>query len=195
MRALQHDLKVVVPAGGSIVCMGSGCDVTFEDVVFAACSLVVEEGAKATLIQAQFQDMDESMSYLSICADGPGTSIHMRGVCIAGGGQGTLVQRQASVHATEVTITGVQGTGVEVNGEGSSLVLSSCRLSDFAGYNEELHLQRMQSVHAYNGGHAQLSAVAVSGACYGVKADTGACVRFDGGGISGAAVAGVHCSR
>ena len=89
------------------MCLGSGSAVTFEDVVFEKCSLVVVDGAHSTLTRSQFREMAASTAGLSVCADGHGTKVAVNGGTISGGTQGMLVQAGASLQASEFNIIGI----------------------------------------------------------------------------------------
>lgn len=178
------------------MCLGSGCIVAFEDTIFDKCSLVVLEGAQARLTRPQFQDMGASTAGLSICADGSGTEVIVQGGSITGGTQGVLLQAGGSLQASDFTIAGVEGVGIEAKDKGSNLDLTNCKLSAFAPENKELHILQC-AMHVYGSAIAHLSTVHISGMRFGLDVCTLAsaqladcsvtgtesmCVRFQKGG-------------
>lgn len=81
--------------------MGSGCKVSFIDVVFKGCSLIVLAGAQVTLNMPHFQDMALSRARLSVYTHGATTKGTVQGGTI------NLVafrgQQCRLVHALEVS--------------------------------------------------------------------------------------------
>ena len=75
-----------------MVCHGSGCGVTFRNVIFTACTLVVAEGACAAL-HGSTSSFDPALPHgLALFANGAGTVVRMHGGSITGGTQGVTVQ-------------------------------------------------------------------------------------------------------
>lgn len=70
----------------------------------------------------------EILSYHNI-VHGAGTEVH--GGSITGGTKGVSVQAGASLDATDLTVTDVRVSGVEVKNEGSYLKLAMCKLHNF----------------------------------------------------------------
>ena len=75
-----------------MVCHGSGCGVTFRNVTFTECTLVVAEGARAALHGTSSSFDPEGPCGLALFADGEGTVVRMHGGSITGGTQGVTVQ-------------------------------------------------------------------------------------------------------
>lgn len=97
-----------------MVCMGMGCNVTFEDSVFEGCTLVVLNGAHAAVERPLFIDMHESTSRLSICASGSASQVVVQGGTITGGLQGVAVMGGARLHATDMIIRNVEVAGMQL---------------------------------------------------------------------------------
>lgn len=74
------------------MCHGSGCGVTFRNVTFTECTLVVAEGACAVLHGTSSSFDPEGPCGLALFADGEGTVVRMHGGSITGGTQGVTVQ-------------------------------------------------------------------------------------------------------
>lgn len=75
-----------------MVCHGRGCEVTFRNVTFEACTLVVTERACASL-QGTTSSFDPKLPHgVAVFATGPGTKLSMHRGCITGGTQGVTVQ-------------------------------------------------------------------------------------------------------
>lgn len=103
--------------------MGTGSNVTFNDAVFRGCTLIVRDGARASLERPQFQNMQGAE--LSVLAYGAGTRVLVRGGLISGGMQAVAVHAGAHFHASVLTISQMT-LGAEVRDEGSYLNLTAC---------------------------------------------------------------------
>ena len=90
-----------VHAGGTVVCRGKGCSVTFQNVLFRDSCLVVIEGAEVALAESSFtitQPSHEAQG-LSLFCHGEGTTVKVNNVTIDGGVQSAAVHHGASLEA------------------------------------------------------------------------------------------------
>jgi hypothetical protein len=164
-----------------VVCMGSSCRASFTDCEFNKCALLVLEGARVTLEHPRFNDMGKSAALLSVYAHGSGSQVCMNGGSITGGIQGVALQAGAHMRTSDITISGVEVTGIEVNDEGSSLTVTRGKLSEFSTRYDARHvfdakvrnrshvrMPERRGVHVHSGGAIELSSVFVSGMWKGV---------------------------
>lgn len=161
-------------AGGTVVCTGKACDTTFEDVSFDKCSLLVLSKAQATLHRPQFFNCTSgSRTGLSLMVHGSGSRAYVKGGTVRGGIQGVSVQCGGSVEAKDFSLRELEVVGVEAQGEGSELSLTSCEVKDFADVYDGV--QCCTGVYVHSKGNAHLRALSVFGmAGFGVCVATGA---------------------
>lgn len=143
-----------IHAEGSVVCMGRGCSVAFEDAVFDRCSLVVREGAQVTVNGSKFQGKESPWSGISVFVDGEHTAVEMNEVAIHGGKQGVAVRSQASFKGVSLTLNQVKDMGLECTGLGSTMDLRDVSITGF----DRVGTMSAQfvAVHVIDQGHAQL---------------------------------------
>lgn len=139
--------------------MGSRCCPILHDCTFRSCSLIVLAGARATLATPQFQDMDACTNSLSVCADGAGSCVFIRGGSIIGGVQGVAVQAGARLEASDFTITRVGMIGLEVKDEKSSVALTGCSIS---AIEMDQVIEECRGVRVQSSSSAHLSDVSIS---------------------------------
>ena len=155
------------------MCSGASCEATFEDVVFDRCSLLGLSAAQATLSNAAFRNMDASQSGLGVLVHGVSTRVAVQGGTVAGGTQVVAVQAGGHLEATGLAITGVGAVGAEVQGEGSTLSLTECEMSEFRHppFDEDVAIDLLpwvRAVHVHSSSSAHLSFLSVRGVSHGV---------------------------
>jgi hypothetical protein len=124
--------RVSVAAEGIVVCSGIGCMVSFTNVSFVKCTLVVLGGAEANLQACDFAHELDSPQGLAALAHGEQTSLTMDGGSIVGGAVGVAVRGGASVKMSDVTISKVSVSGVESLGDRSYVAVTNSRFKDFS---------------------------------------------------------------
>lgn len=99
----------VIHADGVVLCHGKGCQVTFTNVTFERCALVVLEGGEATLHSCHFSNLSSSAGQegIGIYASGTGTTVNVRGGSITGGAQGVAVSGGALFQAAFLSVSKV----------------------------------------------------------------------------------------
>lgn len=162
------------------MCMGPLCKVTCSNTTFNRCTVVVLNGASVSLQNPEFLDMGKSVSLVSMYAHGQGSNVRINGGSISGGIQGIAVQAGAQVEASELKITAVEVTGIEVNDPGSIMRLTGGQLQEFSTRYDGRHVfggssQRSyvctpdrRGVHAHSGGTVDFCTVSISGMWRGV---------------------------
>lgn len=178
----------------------TGCGVlgghaTYGDAKFDRCSLLLLAGAQATLSKAAFSSVGASQSGLSMLVHGACSKLSVRGTTVAGGTQGVAVQAGGHLDATAVTITGVDADRAELQGGGSCLTRTRCKLhssskfrADDEGDGEGVMLAVGVNVHTSSSAH--LSSLSVSGPhVLGVHVASRAAATLDGCNVSESATA------
>jgi hypothetical protein len=89
-----------------VLCHGKGCQVTFSNVVFERCTLVVLEAAAVTLNSCKFSNTSRQEG-VSIYASGQGTTVQVRGGSLSGGAQGATICGGAAFKAAFLNVTQV----------------------------------------------------------------------------------------
>lgn len=113
-------------AGGVIVCMGTGCDVNFEEVQFDLTTLVVVGGAAVTLSNCRLTSSLSEGSKTCVLVHGQGSKVlALEGCHFKGGLQCNSVHAGAVFDGRGVHCSDAAITGIEVNGEGSQLKLQA----------------------------------------------------------------------
>ena len=175
VQDLTHDHRVneyMHAGGGTIVCSGVGCLVTFTNVTFHACTVVALNGAQVTLQSPKFTSMAASQAGLGIFAHGEGTSVHVQDGCIHSGMQAVTVQAGARFEATRLKVSGIDAAGFEVKDKASCIKLWYCTVEDVSTRFRDMYAPR--GVLASSGGDASMHGCEMSG-CF-----NGAQCREDG---------------
>jgi hypothetical protein len=111
-----------------VVCYGLGCMTKLTGVHLKDCTLVVMEGAHASLIDTTFYFGPSSQIGLGIYASGRATHVTMTRGCVTGALQAALVTGGASLEASDIANLDAAWKGVEVHGANSSLQITSCTI-------------------------------------------------------------------
>lgn len=124
-------------ADGVVLCHGKGCQVTFTNVTFERCTLVVLEGAAATLRSCNFSNSTRQEG-VSIYASGSGTAVNVRGGSIVGGAQGASIAGGAAFKAAFLTVSKVRNDSfspykTECQKPGRSLQQQEAHICDSKG--------------------------------------------------------------
>ena len=123
-----------------MVLVGKGCCVRMNDVTFKDCTLVVLDGAVAELDHVDFHSgLEDQGSSVGIFAQGTGTIVMARNCEINGGLQGVAVTKGAQLWALNMVCTRSEVSGVEAQGPGTKLYLSSCSISDMGKKFQNAH--------------------------------------------------------
>jgi hypothetical protein len=112
-------------AGGIVAVTGPNTTVQLSSAVFFNCCLVVTGGASVTLEHSQFNMNRRRGTGISVYAAGPGSSVTLYNCSIAGGLQGALVKGGACLSAEQLNCVGTKWLGLEAQGAGSSLIVTS----------------------------------------------------------------------
>lgn len=113
-------------ADGTIICYGSTCNVRMESCALAGCSIIAAGGATLTITRnCDFHD-----TRLAVFAHGPGTSVTMESSGLRGCRQALCVAAGAAATLTQCVVCEATVTGCEVRGQGSSLDLRDCTITD-----------------------------------------------------------------
>jgi hypothetical protein len=159
--------------------MGESCQAQFSDCVFSKCTLLTLAGAQVAVKNAQFSDMAKSAALVSVYAHGTGSFLRLAKCSISGGIQGVSVQAGARLEASDLTVTAVEVTGVEVSDPGSRLTIARGKMHEFSSRYDARHtftlmnrshvrMPERQGVHVHSGGRIELFSVAVAGMLKGV---------------------------
>ena len=151
-----------------MVCTGERCTAFFTKVTFNACTLGVCNGAQVTLKGPSFEDMAAAAAGLSIFAHGKGTTVRVQGGSIHGGTQGVTVQDGARFQASGLSVTNFVAAGLQVQGKGSRMLLTSCKVHELTPCLENC---RSDGVLVQAGGSAQLKQFRMSACGDGVVAE------------------------
>lgn len=155
-------------ADGVVVCSGIGCMVSFTNVHFVKCTLVVLAGAEANLQACEFTHALNSPHGLSVLAHGEQTSLYMNGSSITGGAVGVTVHSGANLKMSDVALSKLSVSGVESQGDKSSVHISTTSFKEFSScctYTTHSH-----AIHAHAGSSINVKEVTITGQCmdYGV---------------------------
>lgn len=112
-------------AGGIMAVTGPNTIVHLSSAAFFNCCLVVTGGASVTLDNCQFNMNKRRGAGISVYAAGPASRATLNKCSIAGGLQGALVKDGACLCAEQLNCVGTKWLGLEAQGGGSSLVLTS----------------------------------------------------------------------
>lgn len=116
-------------AGGYVVCHGKGCKVTFTNVKFKNCCLVILAKAKCTLNDVTFDN--EKFHLLSIAVKDSGSKVVMREGVITGGENGIFLSEGSCLEASGVTVEKILSIAVKSTGKKSSVMLTDCTFKNF----------------------------------------------------------------
>lgn len=92
---------------------------------FFNCCLVVTGGASVTLENCQFNMNKRRGAGISVYTAGPGSNATLNNCSMSGGLQGALVKDGACLCAEQLNCVGSKWLGLEAQGTGSSLVITS----------------------------------------------------------------------
>jgi hypothetical protein len=112
-------------AGGIFAITGSNTKVHISSSAFFNSCLVITGGASVTMENCQFNMNKRKGTGISIYAAGPGSIVTLSNCGIGGGLQGALVKDGAIFCSELLKCVGTKWLGLEAQGGGSSLVISS----------------------------------------------------------------------
>ena len=125
-RSITTALRPECGADGTIICFGEGCVVRLESCALAGCSVIAAAGAHVTISQ----NSDFHKTRLAIFAHGPGTRVTIESAGIRGCRQALCVAAGAAASLTRCVVSDATVTGCEVRGQGSTLELRDCTITD-----------------------------------------------------------------
>lgn len=164
---LDTMLNIVdICAEGIVVCHGAGCSVQFTNVTFDHCTLLVLEGARATLSGSKFIFTSTPSAGIAVFAQGGGTSVHIHRGGISGGAQGIAVHQGAFLEASNLVISNTAVTGAEVTDQGSVLRLHQCTLQDMPKWHHDKCTVRAVHVHLHS--TAEISGLTIERVIWGI---------------------------
>ena len=114
-----------------MVCYGTGCNVTFTNVKFDSCTLLVLARAKVTLRNCTFSCSPTATDPdgVHVFAHALTTCVDMRDSTVTGGAMGVACHEDAKVTLTNVTFTDVHGVACESRGgRKGALHLTACKM-------------------------------------------------------------------
>ena len=163
-----------------MICSGKGCSVTFSDVTFENCCLLVLSGAHATLDNTRFKnehcttDQDSHIGPgISVVCHGVNTKVGMTGVHVNGGEVGVAVRAGAQLQAENLVIEQVSVSAMQTHDEGSSLSVTSATIKNMVSLRKT-RASLKWSTHAVlvsRGSFAALTQVRVEASDLGVVVD------------------------
>jgi hypothetical protein len=136
-----------------VFCVGTGCNVCFNNVQFVRCTLVVLSGAHVNLQNCEFEQNFDSTQGLSLLAHGEQTTVEMAGGRIRGGAVGVVVQAGAAFTMSDATVCKVSVSGVECYGDKCTVNISSVTFENFSEccscstYTHAVHVHDRSSMH------------------------------------------------
>lgn len=156
----------VSSAEGIVVCHGTGCNVTFSNVTFDHCTLLVLEGAVVTLSNSNCILTSTPSAGIAIFVQGAGSAVHMHGGSITGGAQGIAVHQGALLDASNLVISSTAVTGAEVTDQGSVLRLHQCSIQAMPKWHHDKCTVRAVHVHLHS--TAELTALSIESVVWGI---------------------------
>lgn len=135
------------------MCVGQGCKLHFDRVVFEKCTLVVVGGAEVILSGCDFTASCEQGTGLCLMVSGQGSLVRSQERCVFKGGlQCIAVHAGASFYGRSVHCSDAAVTGIEVLGFGSVLKLSRGRAM-WAGHVRQDSSCKISNVHMHRQKH------------------------------------------